>query len=48
MKYLLDVKVQQSITLPGNLIRNKNLDKYVSESLESGKVSLEDFKRNRF
>lgn len=48
MKYVLDVKAKNSIALPGNTISNENLETYVSESLESGTISLEDFKKNRY
>ena len=48
MKYVLDVKAKNSIALSGNTISNENLETYVSESLESGTISLEDFKKTRF
>jgi hypothetical protein len=46
MKYVLDVKAKNSITLPGNTISIDMLEKYVSESLKSGSISMEDFKKN--
>jgi hypothetical protein len=48
MKYVLDIKAKNSIALPGNPIKNDDLEKYVSESLKSGSISMEDFKKNRY
>ena len=42
------MKAKNSIALPGNTISNENLEMYISESLESGTISLEDFKKTRF
>jgi hypothetical protein len=48
MKYVLDIKAKNSIALSGNPIKNDDLEKYVSESLKSGSISMEDFKKNRY
>ena len=48
MKYVLGVKANNTIALPGNPIEHDALEKYVSESLESGSISLEDYKKKRF